>query len=142
MDLINKTEISSDRIREIIEFCGLNDLGDYVMIVKDCDIPIRASGHWDGGISSVAPSYLPVISVEISKEIKYPFEITGVEEKGYLRYLVLSREELFVYLIAHELRHLWQARSNQPFDDYQSQRDADKYAVDRVEAWRKNAHKT
>jgi|GEM_PF-6081589 hypothetical protein len=55
MDLINKTEISSDRVREIIEFCELKDLGDYVMIVKDCDVPIRAAGHWDGGIRGVVP---------------------------------------------------------------------------------------
>jgi hypothetical protein len=80
---------------------------------------------------------LPIVTVETNPDLRYPFEITGVKEKGYLRYSVLNREELLVYLISHELRHLWQGRNNSSLDDYGSQQDADVYAVEKVEAWRK-----
>jgi hypothetical protein len=32
---------------------------------------------------------------------------------------------------------LWQGRNNSSLDDYGSQQDADVYAVEKVEAWRK-----
>ncbi|MGA2800306.1 MAG: hypothetical protein ABSE71_03180 [Candidatus Micrarchaeaceae archaeon] len=122
---------------KMIKFCELKGLGDYVLIIKDTGVTIKANSNWDGDINNIHKDSLPIVTVETNPDLKYPFEITGVKEKGYLRYSVLNREELLVYLISHELRHLWQGRNNSSLDDYGSQQDADVYAVKKVEAWRK-----
>lgn len=137
MDLVNKTGINYDKVLELIRFCEPEKVKDYIIIVGDCNTDIKANSQWNGEINNISDSSLPVITVQTNEKIDYPFEITGVKEKGYLWYKVSNREELIVYLISHELRHLWQAINHVELDEHWSQRDADVYAKNKVDEWRK-----
>jgi hypothetical protein len=57
-----------------------------------------------------------------------------------------SNEEYLVYIIAHELRHLWQARVPRGRRVWGargqfSERDADAYAIRMLRAWRRQANR-
>jgi hypothetical protein len=63
--------------------------------------------------------------------------------RGYISTLLRNSRECLVYLIAHELRHLYQAKNKTGWiygskGKRSSERDADAYAITKVRAWRKN----
>ena len=61
---------------------------------------------------------------------------------GYIDYLILSREEALVYVLAHEFRHFWQTNHQGKRGKIwgargvYSDRDADAYAIKKTRAWR------
>lgn len=62
--------------------------------------------------------------------------------KGYLGVTCYTRTEACVYILAHELRHLWQARVKKGHRVWgargqYSERDADAYAIGRLRQWRR-----
>lgn len=61
---------------------------------------------------------------------------------GYISSYILSREEALVHVIAHELRHLWQAKVKKGHRVWGargqfSDRDADAYAIKKTRGWRR-----
>lgn len=63
--------------------------------------------------------------------------------RGYISTLLRTSQECLVYLIAHELRHLYQAKNKTAWiygskGKRSRERDADAYAIAKVRAWRKN----
>ncbi len=138
-DLINKTRFSYDAIKELVEFPKLQGLGSFIIIVKDCQKTIKAGGQWEGDANNIAKLSIPVMIIQTSPKLKYPFKIEGVKKEGYLNYVVSDRKELILYLITHELRNLWQARKKYPLSPTAHENDADTYAIKTVEEWRKGA---
>jgi hypothetical protein len=56
----------------------------------------------------------------------------------------LSREEAFVHMIAHELRHIWHKKIPKGYRVWgarglYSDRDADAYAIRKVREWRRRS---
>jgi hypothetical protein len=62
---------------------------------------------------------------------------------GYIDHLTLSREEAFIHILAHELRHLWQKNHRTKRGKVWgargrfSDRDADAYAIRKQREWRR-----
>lgn len=66
----------------------------------------------------------------------------GRKGRGYLRVVTYTRMETLLYLLAHELRHLWQAKVKKGWRIWgargqYSERDCDAYAVRRLRHWRR-----
>ncbi|MGA2800310.1 MAG: hypothetical protein ABSE71_03200 [Candidatus Micrarchaeaceae archaeon] len=138
-DILNKTALDNAIIEMLVDFPQLEGLGDFIILIKDCtsEQPIRANGFWEGNYNFIESYSTPFLKVETHPNLEYPFKIDGVREKGYLSYVVLDRKELILYLIAHELRNLWQARNKTALDNKQSETDADSFAIKTVKEWRK-----
>lgn len=72
-----------------------------------------------------------------------PYQFAGSPgSAGYQGHRVFSGEEALVYIVAHELRHLWQKRFPRARRVYggrgrYSERDADCYALQVVRSWRR-----
>ena len=54
-----------------------------------------------------------------------------------------NRKELFIHILAHELRHIWQAKHKRGWRVWGSrgqfsERDADAYAIHKVREYRRN----
>lgn len=72
----------------------------------------------------------PWILVEVDSR---PTIVPGVPPAPYLPKPPMSRAELVLFTLAHELRHLWQWRNRMPLDE----RDADVYALRALRRWRR-----
>ena len=67
----------------------------------------------------------------------------GAVGNGYLGWPACSWEEAVVALVAHEIRHLWQARHPKGWRVWgargrMSERDADAYAIRKLREWRRS----
>jgi len=83
-----------------------------------------------------------ILEVKETDESKYPRRTVKGRYAAYLPYLLLSSEEAFVHVTAHELRHLWQYKHKKGWRVFGakpglSERDADAYAIRKVRKWRK-----
>jgi hypothetical protein len=133
MRLVNTTNISDDKLREMFEFCA-KPLGLDAMKVSVYDAE-RHNGFW-GHSSRVRKE----IAITTGKTKSFPYFLnrppriinsqnrwesyTGDDDKEYWRkksdyvdkyrenphipMLNLTREEYMIHLFAHELRHQWQ----------------------------------
>ena len=137
LDVINKTSIPWEMINDIIDYSGPEDLGEFVILVTDSDKDMAGGSDWRGDEFRINHYSIPFIRIETNPDLEYPFEIKGVENEGYRRYTVLDRNELVMYLIAHELRHLWRARREDVIDRKAAETDSDDYAIKTIEEWRK-----
>ena len=66
----------------------------------------------------------------------------NIDTGGYIDHILLSREEAVVHVIAHELRHLWQAKVKKGYRVWGtrgqfSDRDADAFAIRKTREWRR-----
>ena len=71
-----------------------------------------------------------------------PSRIVAKAIRGYLASAEYAQEEAIVHLVAHELRHLWQANVPKGQRIWGargrfSERDADAYAIRKVRHWRR-----
>ena len=60
----------------------------------------------------------------------------GDKKKGYLRSVTKNREELFVSILAHELKHVACAESTRKLSNLIEETICDKYAIGIVKAYR------
>jgi hypothetical protein len=163
--LTNYTDIPDEKTREIIRFVRPNGISGF-------DIRISNSKHIFAGTAyhEGSPRYhgssKPFIVVRVTKdENAFPYFVRHGSERrtkyklnsqsgrleavsyntgtgGYLDYLLLSREETIVHVLAHELRHLWQAKIKRGYRVWGargqfSERDADAYAKRKTREWRR-----
>lgn len=139
MRLRNSTDFSNERVRQIVRFVKPSGISNFDVMVKNSSK--RFYGRSYGAGSSYHSTSNPFVVVRISPdETKFPFQFT--EHGGYLSHLVLSREELLVSVMAHELRHQWQTKHPRGWRVHgargqYSERDADAYAIRKVREWRK-----
>jgi len=168
MRLINKSQWPDEKIKQMIEFAS-EPLGIKVMKVV-CRTSMK--GSYDGWSSHAEKE----IEIEIRRDSKdsrkYPhinnysrkaiwrnetepradgnyYKVRiGWKKTGYLRYLVLSKEEHILHVIAHELRHQWHkkrcSRSMWCYGTNSGKRtkmgdetDCDAYGINTVRRWRK-----
>lgn len=83
----------------------------------------------------------PFIVVVVARSVTYPHTFEQVVGKGYLKHTVYSAEEAYIHLLAHEIRHLWQAKYPGCARVYGSrgkfsERDADAYGIRCVRRYR------
>jgi hypothetical protein len=130
MKLKNTSGIADDLIREMVKFCRPSGIANF-------EITVKHTHH--GGSGRAYPSQSRVlINAPHSKSRLRPV----AERGGYLPMPVMTGEEKLLWLLAHELRHLWQQRvpsgrrvwgARGKF----SERDADAYALRALRHWRR-----
>jgi len=95
MRLKNTTDIPDETLREIIRFVSPNGVTKVSVTVRNGRSEYHGTGsRWEVLASIGNP--------------RFPYQMPA--HQAYLPILVRSREELAIALLAHELRHSWQAR--------------------------------
>jgi hypothetical protein len=173
MRLKNYTDISNEKLRDMIQFVKPNGISDFKLTVYN------SKEGW--GCGKACPEYNELYVRLPKAKCTYPYlrdnskkrtrvvklywdqlnEKTGKWEQwyqtkhialpeeswkskgGYIPCLILSREESTIYLLAHELRHLWQYKHKGKRGrvwgarGLYSERDTCAYAIRKTREWRK-----
>jgi hypothetical protein len=140
----NHTDIPDELLREIIRFVQPSGVSGFDVRVSNLG---TARGRSFGrGRAYTHGCHLhdrncPFVVVSLGARHWFPMKESAI--KGYLPFpWMASREEAAVYLLAHELRHLWQAKVPKGYRVWgargqYSERDACAYAIRMLRAWRK-----
>jgi hypothetical protein len=143
MRITNTTIISDAKIRELIRFAKPSGISKFdVMLKNHSGSGVRGVAYYEGNNYHYSRRPFIVVAVQPSEE-GYPRRCNG--GKGYLSYLLLSRTEDVLLVLAHELRHLWQRKHPKGWRVWGargqfSERDADAYGIRKVREYRKNSH--
>ena len=135
----NYTDISKEEIRDIIRFTKPSDVSNFDISFKNCSRGYRGRAYPTGcGYHETAS---PLVIVSIGKADYFPVKHTP-DKPGYLPVELYNRIEAFVFVTAHELRHLWQSKHPRGYRVWgargqYSERDADAYAIQMVRKWRR-----
>lgn len=146
MKLKNTTDIDNALIREVIRFVRPPRISNFDVQIKNSKYPYRGVAYHAG--NSMHATADPFVTVAIGNPKMYP--VIG-EERGikhtqrngaYRNPTLYNREEALVYVMAHELRHLWQAKIKKGWRSWGSrgqfsEKDAEDYAINKLRAWRK-----
>lgn len=136
MRLTNNSKMKTDEIREIIRFVCPSGVTGFDVQVGHCtrkDFKGQAYEDWS------------LVKCYISKNVKYP--LPPNKRKNRRGYLPLpyfaSQTEVMVYLMAHELRHLWQRKVPRGWRVWgargqYSERDACAYGIRMLREWRRS----
>ena len=148
MKLKNYTDIPDAVIRRIIDFVrpsGVNGFDVRVSNMASAGWPGRGTAYVDGSAYHSNGNWFVVVSLAPRKH--FPSSPKSIDRRpGYLPLpWFVSREEAAVYYLAHEIRHLQQAKT--PARKLRdrvwgtrgrfSERDACAYAIRKVRQWRK-----
>jgi hypothetical protein len=165
MRLKNYTNISDEKIRQIIKFVRPNGISNFDIRISNSQYDLfRGRAYWAG--STYHDTGNPFIVVRVTKkENKFPYFVRYISQRGsklklnpqsgklepvsynastggYIDHILLSREEAVVHVIAHELRHIWQAKVKRGYRVWGargqfSDRDADAFAIRKTREWRR-----
>jgi hypothetical protein len=134
MRITNRTDLPLSLIRDVLMFAAPSGVSNY-----DCEITFyRGYGHLRG---RAWPQRNRVL-LRIARPQHFP-SLRVPPWKGYLgQPPLMDHVEALLFVAAHELRHLWQARIPRGYRVWgargqYSERDADAYAWGRVRAWRR-----
>jgi hypothetical protein len=170
MRLKNYTNISDDKVREIIQFVKPSSIANFDVRISNSEKDIFRGRAYSEG-SPYHDTTNPFIVVRVTKDesafpyfVRYEsytrtkFKINPQSGKfesvsyntgtgGYINHILLSREEVIVHVVAHELRHLWQAKVKRGYRVWGargqfSDRDADAYAIRKTRKWRRREKQT
>lgn len=138
MQLTNTTNIPNGLVRELVRFAKPVGVSNFdVMLKKSARGGVRGRAYTKG--SSYHYSARPFIVVAVGNAT-YPSKRKAFG--AYLPVLSLDECEAVLHVLAHELRHLWQAKHAKGWRVWGakgqfSERDADAYALRKVRQWRK-----
>jgi hypothetical protein len=134
MRLENTTDIPNELIREIIRFTRPPGISKFDVRVTNCSHSYKGTAYYKG--SSYHATADPFVIVRVGATRHFPM-ITK-KRAGYLAIPIANRVECLVMVLAHELRHLWQAKVKHGRRVGQfSERDADAYALRKLRDWRR-----
>ena len=140
MRLTNHTDIPSDWIRSVIRAVRPGGISNFDVRVSN------SSGHRGKGKAYTRGSGYhstanPFIVVYVAKTEEKARDLGLWRSGAYLQYATGSRREVFVAILAHELRHLWQAKHTRGMvygaRGRYSERDADAYALQMLRRYRR-----
>lgn len=100
MKLVNTSGLKNDELRELIRFAKPTGLTGF-------EIRITRSNAYRGRAYNYGRTQVGYCNVRRGKKVSYPYSF-GARGRGYLPVTCNSETEILLYLIAHELRHLWQ----------------------------------
>lgn len=151
--LINKTDIPTDKVKELIEFVCPRGVDNFCITLMD---DVSGAAWWG---DTTAYKKVPSIRLYIAKYNKYPrlSNPRTTKSSGYTpQFWLRNREETILALLAHELRHIWQVKvskkdlwrtsrmckyvlwDNKTYTSlYSVEKDACKYARDVLHKYRK-----
>jgi len=145
MRLVNYTNIPTPLIREIIHFIRPDTPGRFTVLIDDWKPGYVQHPHPWLGVAHYTRSITfptsPAEDVTITVRIPRRIEDWRPRTHGCPRPHAANRLEALVFLLAHELRHFWQANHPKRIDledEETLERDADAYAYGRLEDWRRS----
>jgi len=133
MKIKNTNKIyNTDKIREFIKLVkpsGISNFAVTIQNTRDNHFYGKAfcSGKWLG--LRIGKCKLPAITYK-------------PKNSGYLKIQLFTQDEILIYVLAHELRHLWQAKHKRGYRYYNaksqfSERDCDCYALHKLRQFRR-----
>ena len=131
---------TNEQVREIINFVKPSGIVNFDVMVKNSKGTYAGYAYYRG--SGYHATANPFVVIRLGSN-HYPLNMKHEGKKGgYLSYNIYNNIELLVVLLAHELRHLWQAKIKRGWRVWGargqfSERDADAYAIHKVREWRK-----
>lgn len=130
MRLKNTTDIPDALVREVIRFVKPPGCGGVTVKLKNSQSDYAGSA-WGRRL----------VIVRIGGAKRFP--VRRAARDGYLSFWVFNRIEALVAVMAHELRHVWQAYHPRGWRVWGargqfSERDADAYALRTLRAWRRH----
>jgi len=156
MELVNQTSFSSNKLLQIIAFCALPGVTDFVIRFKHWKhysgaayirhTQPKPDGYRSRTYQHRARTKRSSIVIRMRKKPRGAGQIENkmpkLKARGYLASAEYTQEEAIVHLVAHELRHLWQANVPKGQRIWGargrfSERDADAYAISKVRHWRR-----
>jgi hypothetical protein len=153
----NQTGLPTERLREIIRFCCPSGVTDFLITFKHwnaycgCAQAKQWSEYSTDKDKRLGRAYWSDTGTEVSDviiKIRKNAKGSGkIEERAWKKGAYLpsdkyTQEEAIVHLVAHELRHLWQAKVKKGRRVWgargrYSERDCDAYAIGVVRHWRR-----
>lgn len=140
MNITTNLKISEQELVEIINFCKppncvINRLS--IKNSRDKNYPYYGYFRPDTKAIRIGIGFKEFFPMVVDRTKK---QLTQGYESGFYLY---SREEALIYLLSHELRHIWQDQNRKvkrlgKIKGLYSESDADRYAVNKLEKWREN----
>jgi len=130
MKLRNTSETADDLIREMIRFCRPSGIANFTVTVTRT---VR-----DGNGRAFPRANRVLVRAPYNNDRLRPYPAVG----AYLPMPAMTGTEKLLWLLAHELRHLWQHRVPRGRRVWGargkfSERDADAYALRALRHWRR-----
>jgi hypothetical protein len=149
--IVNYTDFDNELVRRIIRFVRPPNISNFKVTLYNSDpdcwcgiTSLRKALSCDGS-SAARPAKDVSVKIYVPRGAGHAAPFTKPRHwllgGGYLPAVQFSAEEVLVHLLAHELRHIWQARVPRGRRVWGargqfSERDADAYAIRRLRAWR------
>lgn len=140
--LRNTTDLPPEIVKAVEAFVmPPGGVGAYDLELRNSGACTRGHAYWAG--SAYHTTARPFIVVRLSRRERYPASPPQRRKKGYLPLPAMgNRIEQLVHILAHELRHLWQARVKRGRRVWGargqfSERDADAWAISCLRRWRR-----
>jgi hypothetical protein len=155
MRLKNSSNCSRELITEVIRFVKPPGVANFDIWVKRG--PVHGRAYWAGDSrrstrgqfkdrkgkrTCNTPYVVAYIPEHKDQQGKIYYRFVPVKGHGYLGITCYTKTEALVYILAHELRHLWQARIKRGHRVWGargqfSERDCDAYAIQALRKWRR-----
>lgn len=138
MRLRNYTDLPDATVRAMIAHAKPPGVAGFNVRISNAASWYRGRAYSQG--SSYHDRACPFIVVSVAKRPTFPAREPS--RGGYLPSPPMSRTEAVLFILAHELRHLWQARVPRGRRVWGargkfSERDADAYALRALRHWRR-----
>ena len=139
MRLKNTTDLTNEDVRKIIYFVRPPNISNFDVMVKNGKALAGRAYYKGSGYHSTAHPF-----VVCRLPDKYP-KTLKTYQIGQLRgkkYFLLNKMEALVYVLAHELRHLWQSKIKRGYRVWGSRGqfseiDTESYAIHKLREFRK-----
>lgn len=166
MKITNTTNLDNELIRDIIRFVRPSGITNFDVMIKNSGDRHIAGRAYVSGKCSYHATNSPFVVCRIptgKDKVIHGFKgsrdnpVTWIEKHypqrlftyqiGHLkgkRYYIANRTEALVYVISHELRHLWQGKAKNKAGYYPkskgrySEIDTEGYAITMLRKWRKS----
>lgn len=139
MKLRNYTPLDPAWLRQVVAAVKPSNVSKFDISFKNCGSGgHRGRAYWAG--CSYHNSDAQLVVVSLSGRARYPY--STVKGNGYIQTKLYSLAEAALFITAHELRHLWQAKVESGRRVWGargqfSERDADAYAIQMVRRYRR-----
>jgi hypothetical protein len=100
MKLVNTSGLKNEELREMIRFAKPTGLAGF-------EIRVTRSNGYRGRAYNYGSTQVGYCNIRRGRKTSFPHSF-GVRGRGYLPVTFNNEQEILLYLIAHELRHLWQ----------------------------------